>query len=510
MMLKAAALQLMLIALAGAKKNVLFLVSDDMRPNLNAYLGPDMPSPVHPKMHTPTLDALASRSLVLKRTYVSQALCSPSRTALLTSRRPDTSHIWDIGPYFRQVGGNFTTLPEYFKRNGYRTIGMGKIFHPGSSSGGDDPVSWMDPYFHAEDKYGANDDLLCDAVSEEREKAQPLQDEMIADHAIKILQEVAPRAKSGEQPFFVAVGFHKPHIPWNYPARFNTFYPLESLRPAPNYYAPVGMPAVAWHNFTNFGLFKDVKSFHLNNIGYINLTFPPTLTLELRQAYYSCISYTDYELGRVIQELDNLGLSNNTIISFWGDHGWQLGEHSEWEKHTNFEDATHAPMMIHVPGVTDEGVVTEHLTEFVDLYPTLVDAAELPKLPTCPPNSQNITLCTEGTSMVPLMTNPTIENWKTAAFSQYPRGGNGLHGDVIMGYTMRTDQYRYTEWINFKGRPIYKPMWDELKAAELYDHVKDPEENWNRADDPSYKDIRTDLSRKLKIGWRGALPDKRF
>ncbi|XP_046579352.1 iduronate 2-sulfatase-like [Haliotis rubra] len=508
MRVKTAVLQLILISLVGAKKNVLFLVSDDMRPNLNAYLGPDMPSPVHPQMHTPTLDALASRSLVLKRAYVSQALCSPSRTALLTSRRPDTSHIWDIGPYFRQVGGNFTTLPEYFKRNGYRTIGMGKIFHPGSSSGGDDPVSWTDPYFHAEDVYRAHDHLLCDAISEEREKAQPLQDQMIADHAIKTLQEVAPRAKSGEQPFFVAVGFHKPHITWVYPARFNTFYPLESLRPAPNYYAPVGMPAVAWHNFTNFGDFNDVKAFHLNDIGYINFTFPPTLTLQLRQAYYSCISYIDNELGRVIQELDNLGLSNNTIISFWGDHGWQLGEHSEWEKHTNFEDATHAPMMIHVPGVTDKGVVTEHLTEFVDLYPTLVEAAELPKLETCPPNSQNISLCTEGTSMVPLMTNPTMKNWKSAAFSQYPRGGDGLHGDVIMGYTMRTDMYRYTEWINFKGRPIYTPMWDQVQAAELYDHMKDPEENWNRADDPSYKDIRAELSRKLKIGWRGAVPDK--
>ncbi|XP_046542805.1 iduronate 2-sulfatase-like [Haliotis rubra] len=269
------------------------------------------------------------------------------------------------------------------------------------------------------------------------------------------------------------------------------------------------MPTVAWHDFKGFGIFKDIKQYNLSNIGAINFTFPPTLTLELRQAYYSCISYIDYELGKVIQELDNLGLSNNTIISFWGDHGWQLGEHSEWEKHTNFEDATHAPMMIHVPGVTDKGVVTEHLTEFVDLYPTLVDAAELPKLETCPPNSQNISLCTEGTSLVPLMTNPTMKNWKTAAFSQYPRGGDGLHGDVIMGYTMRTDLYRYTEWINFKGRPIYRPMWDQVKAAELYDHMKDPEENWNRADDPSYKYIRTELSKKLKIGWRGALPDKR-
>ncbi|XP_046552842.1 iduronate 2-sulfatase-like [Haliotis rubra] len=167
-------------------------------------------------MHTPNIDALAARSLLLKRAYVSVAVCSPSRTALLTSRRPDTSHIWSIGPYFRQYGGNFTTLPQYFKQNGYRTIGMGKVFHPGSSSGGDDPVSWTDPYTHADDDYKHND-LLMEAVSEEREKANPLQDQILAASAIQALKEVAPAAKSDERPFFLAVGFRKPHIPGTSP-----------------------------------------------------------------------------------------------------------------------------------------------------------------------------------------------------------------------------------------------------------------------------------------------------
>ncbi|XP_071095240.1 iduronate 2-sulfatase-like [Haliotis cracherodii] len=507
-MMKILVLQLFFLGTVYSKKNILFLVSDDMRPNIGAYNGPDAPSPVHPPMHTPNLDALAARSLLLKRAYVSVALCSPSRTALLTSRRPETTHIWCIGPYFRQYGGNVTTLPEYFKQNGYRTIGMGKIFHPGSSSGGDDPVSWTDPYTEAIDDY-INNNILIEPVSEERAKARPLQDQLLAEYAIQALKEVAPKARSGEQPFFLAVGFRKPHITWNFPARFLDYYPLESLRLPPNYYAPVGMPKIAWHDFINLTIFKDMEPYHLSsNVGGVNYTFPKTITLQMRQAYYSCISYIDYELGRVIDELDNLGLTNDTIISFWGDHGWQLGEHAEWQKMTNFEDAVRAPMMVHVPGVTDHGVVTEKLTEFVDLYPTLVEAAGLPKLQQCPPDSQNVSLCTEGTSMMPLMTNPTLDSWKTATFSQYARIGNGIDGDSVIGFSMRTEMYRYTEWINFKGMPIYEPMWEQLQGVELYDHTKDPEENWNRADDPAYKDVRVELSRSLQLGWRGALPDK--
>ncbi len=278
-MMKIWLLNILCLGIVHAKKNVLFLVSDDMRPNIGAYDGPDAPSPVHPKMHTPNLDALAARSLLLKRAYVSVALCNPSRTALLTSRRPETSHIWDIGPYFRQYGGNFTTLPEYFKQNGYRTIGMGKIFHPGPSSGGDDPVSWTDTYAHGPDDYKPND-LLIQAVSEEMAKAQPLQDQYLAEYAIQALKEVAPKAKSGEQPFFLAVGFRKPHVPWNFPARFKEYYPLESLRLPPNYYAPVGMPTIAWHNFNNMTRYKDMQPYNVPYAGSINFTFPEQITTK--------------------------------------------------------------------------------------------------------------------------------------------------------------------------------------------------------------------------------------
>lgn len=492
-----------LLTLCGAqqrRKNVLFFVADDLRPNLGAYSGHHAPSPSDPSMYTPNLDRLAQSSLVLQRSYVAQAICSPSRTSVLTGRRPDTTRVWDLKHYWRLVGGNFTTIPQYFKENGYRTVGMGKIFHPGKhASGNNDPISWTDPYFLGEDDYSKNR-LLWQAVTEAEERQTPLLDTQIADFALKTLNEVAPKAKSGEQPFFVAVGFHKPHTPWNYPERFEKYYPLDSLELPDNYFSPVGMPAFAWHNFSRLNTYKNVEPYHLHDVGAINYTFPKNLTLLMRRAYYSSVSFTDYNVGRVLQELDDLGLANDTIVSFWGDHGFQLGEHCEWQKETVFELATRAPMMVKVPGVTDSGMVTSQLVEFVDLFPTLVDLAGLPQMKLCPENSSQILLCTEGKSFVPLFTNPNITGWKNATFSQFPHGRNGRNGLDVMGYSIRTDRYRYTEWATFK--PHLKPEWNKLHGIELYDHGIDPEENRNWAQEPSYANLRSQLSKQLRAGWR--------
>ncbi|KAK6172188.1 hypothetical protein SNE40_015904 [Patella caerulea] len=489
------------VILVHCRRNVLFLVSDDMRPELPIYYGPDFPTPVHPPMHSPNLDMLASKSLLLKRAYVQQAVCSPSRTSLLTGRRPDTTHVYDLVKYFRNVGGNFTTIPEYFKQQGYRSIGMGKIFHPGRASGHDDPISWTEPYFHAPNLglYGTRNHSWR-AVPRSEYEVQPLPDTQLADNAIKVLRDVAPAARSGGKNFFVAVGFHKPHLPFIFPEDFLASYPTESIHLPDNEFAPVNMPEVAWSGYGELRAYLDILK--LNASGNPNTSLPNDVVMNLRRAYYSALSHTDNELGRVLQELENLGLANDTIISFWGDHGWQLGEHGEWCKHTNFEDAVHAPMMIHVPGVTDKGLVTERLTEFVDLFPTLVEAAELEPLPLCPENSDQIGLCREGTSLMPLMRDPTME-WKEAVFSQYPRSKNGLS---IMGYSIRTDQYRYTEWPGFSGPPAYKPEWETMFGAELYDHNSDPEENYNRADDPKYATIRNKLRDQLRTGWRKFLP----
>ena len=179
-------------------------------------------------------------------------------------------------------------------------------------------------------------------------------------------------------------------------------------------------------------------------------------------------------------------------------NAWFAGEHGEWCKHTNFELATHAPMMVHIPGKTDNGVVTEQLTEFVDLFPTLVDAAGLPPLPLCPRDSSHIRLCREGTSLMPLVTDPTATSWKKRVFSQYPRGGN------IMGYSMRTERYRYTKWVKFDHK-TYTPDWSKSSGTELYDHVTDPEENDNVAGKPEFKATVAGLSKMLHAGWRSSV-----
>ena len=369
-----------IVEVTSGRMNVLFLVADDMRPQLGAYYGPDFPAPVYPKMQTPNLDKLAGHSLLLRRGYCQQAICSPSRTSLLTGRRPDTTHVYNLKTYWHITGGNFTTIPQYFKQNGYHTVGMGKIFHPGhKASGKDDPISWSEPYWHAPAEYGwwqqfGRDHSWFSVNSSMKAKYGDLPDEQIANRAIKTLNRVAKKSVNDKQPFFVAVGFRRPHLPFVVPERYYDMYPLSSIRLPDNPYAPVDMPRIAWTAYNELRKYGDIKPLHAT--GAINTTLPDKVVCELRRGYYSAVSYTDHLIGRVLQELERLGLANETIVSFWGDHGWQLGEHGEWTKHTNFELATHAPMMVRMPGVTDNGIQTEALTEFVDLFPTLAELAE--------------------------------------------------------------------------------------------------------------------------------------
>ena len=306
-----------------SKMNVLFLVVDDMRPELNCYLGPDFPSPVHPNIHSPHLDALAAKSLLLKRAYVQQAVCSPSRTSLLTGRRPDTTHVYDLQTYFRKSGGNFTTIPQYFKQNGYHSIGMGKIFHPGQASDHDDPISWSEPYFHPKNAYNPTGDSWM-AVPEHQLVHNRLVDQLLAEHAVSVLDRVAPKAKTGEQPVFVAVGFHRPHLPFVFPEKFKDYYPEASIRLPDNPYAPWGMPDVAWSSYGELRDYTDIAKLHAT--GNINTTLPAKYVLDLRRAYYSALTYTDSLIGEVLEKLQEVGMANNTIVSFWGDHGWQLGK----------------------------------------------------------------------------------------------------------------------------------------------------------------------------------------
>lgn len=244
------------------------------------------------------------------------------------------------------------------------------------------------------------------------------------------------------------------------------------------------------------------------NIGQINVTLPDWKTLDLRRAYYAAITYVDYEIGRVLNQLEELGLAKNTIVVLWGDHGWQLGEHSEWCKHTNFEIANRAPLMIKVPGLTDEGVRVEKPVEFVDIFPTLVELTDFPLLEVCPALSNETDLCTEGSSLVPLITDPGYDMWKKAVFWQFPRPMGCYqesHIPCSMGYSVLTGKYRYTEYVKIinLGDNNYAPDWDiQIAHEELYDLELDPQENRDRYNDHEYQDVKATLSKTLRHGWR--------
>jgi len=331
-----------------ARMNVLFLASDDMR----IQLGASRVSGTH-RMSTPHIDALIQKSLFLRRAQVQQAVCSPTRTSLLTSRYPDTTRVWDLYSYFRDVGGNFTTLPQLFREQGYLTTGGGKIFHPGHASGGgvghgsgdDSLYSWSTPFFHAPSASYWGPAGACSgcgnswiSVSPAAERAVALPDTQIAQNAIASLanfsREGVGRRRAGSRPFFLAAGFHKPHLPFVAPQHFFERYPLDEIELPTDQQPPMGMPRVAWSDWGELRNYADIAALHVE--GKPGQTLPRLVTKELRRAYYAAVSFTDHNVGLVVSALEAHGYANNTVVSFWGDHGWQLGEHGEWCKHTNF------------------------------------------------------------------------------------------------------------------------------------------------------------------------------
>ncbi|CAH1778820.1 unnamed protein product [Owenia fusiformis] len=492
-----------LFHISTARKNVLFILADDMRPEIAALRDNDSPSQMHDKMYTPHLDAFTEHSAVFRRAYVQQAICGPSRASFMTGRRPDTTRVYNLQDYFRRVGGNFSTIPQYFKERGYRTLGMGKIFHSGQSAGGNnDAPSWSsdETFFHSPSRRGYWNPIKKEhswySINTTLEREHPIGDQEVTDHAISVLQRLAPKAISGEENFFMAVGFYLPHLPFIFPERFLQYYPISDIKQPSNPYAPLNMPDYAWHsNGELLNGYGDIKS--LNISGAPNTTWPSQLVLDLRRAYYASISYVDSLFGQIMTELDNLGLRNDTIVMFGSDHGWQLYEHTAWCKHTNFELATRTPLMFRAPGLTDQGIMSDHLVEYVDIYSTLVELADLPAAPLCPENPAAIQECTEGTSLVPIMKNSSLPG-KPRVFMQYPRY---RQFGRVMGYSMRTDKYRYTEWVRF-NETGFGPDWTAQEAVELYDHTNDQEENVNRANDAEYASIVEQLKGHLHEGWR--------
>ncbi len=474
--------------------NVLMIAVDDLRPEAGCY--------GNPVIKTPHLDALARRGTTFWRAYCQQAVCSPSRTSLLTGLRPDTTKVYDLQTHFRLTLPDAVTLPQHFKECGYHTVGLSKIYHGGL----DDPASWSEPHWPPKGPaYGKAETIKAMAEEAKRLRAEhggpatkvlkrdaktgvplkltaprfrargpawedpdvpdnALPDGKTADRAIEVLRTLRDR------PFLLAVGFFKPHLPFVAPRRYYDLYRREDLKRAPNPFPPKDCPAIA---LTDWGELRAYTGIPAKG------PLSEEMALDLIHGYYAATSYTDAQIGRVLDELARLGLAEKTVVLVWGDHGWQLGEHGLWCKHTNFEIAVRSPLIVRVPGQKRAGTQSAALVEFVDIYPTLCELCGL-----APPKGL------EGTSFAPLVDQPD-RPWKTAAFSQYPRA-------KVMGYSMKTDRYRYTEWrARAGGAPV---------AVELYDHQTDPQENVNLAKLPEKKNLVAELGKQLEAGWRGALP----
>jgi arylsulfatase A-like enzyme len=444
------------------RKNVLFIGIDDLRPKLRCY--------GDRSAKTPNIDRLASKSLLFERAYCQQAVCAPSRASLLTGLRPDTTKVYDLKTSFRKTVPNAVSLPELFKLDGYHSESIGKIFH------GDpltlDPQSWSvpeqmpillkrDQYVLAKNKDDADPWKKTSALERVDVPDSAYRDGQIADAALEALARLRSR------PFFLGVGFNKPHLPFAAPSRYWDLYNPADLPVAPNPYLAEDAPAHALQAYSELRSYGDYPE---------KGPMPEHKVRAALHGYYACVSYIDAQIGKLLDAMDRLDLARNTVIALWGDHGWHLGEQDYWGKTTNFEVCVRAPLLISVPGEKG-GQRTRALTEFVDIYPTLAEACSLPR-----PDSL------EGLSLMPLFRDPR-RSWKKAAFSQYPRTGG------IMGYSMRTERYRFTEWLNGKG---------DREGVELYDHDRDPNETRNIAG--QHRELVSNLAAVRRAGWRSALP----
>ncbi len=462
--------------------NVLFIAADDLRPALGCY-GDRWAI-------TPNIDALAQRGTVFEANYCQQAVCAPSRNSLLTGLRPDTIGIYDLQTYFRTKVPNVVTLPQQFKAHGYTTARVGKIYHVYHGNSEDVP-SWSS----LAERPGASAKV---APASEEAPAAPtpptpaggrrngpptaspdvadsnLQDGKIADGAIEWLQHFQQSGK----PFFLGVGFLKPHLAFVAPQKYWDMHDPKKFKPSDDRTPPIDAPPYATHGVGELSTYAGMPR------GSEKVSDEEAV--KLIHGYYAATSYMDAQLGRVLAELDRLGLRENTLIVLWGDHGFQLGENGEWAKHNNYELSTRSPMIVSAPGFKG-GQKTRALTEFVDIYPSLCEITGVPM-----PNHL------EGTSFVPLLKQPT-RAWKSAAFSHWPRGGsrNGVVNG--MGRAMRTPRYRFCEWTHNDDTPT---------AYELYDYQTDPHEDVNLAVKPEYAALVAQMKTKLHAGWKAALPPR--
>lgn len=445
--------------------NVLLILVDDLKPTLGTY-GDEVAI-------SPHIDQLAKEGMRFNNAYANQAVCAPSRYNLLLGSRSTSTGFYGFGKEFREVYPTAITLPQHFKNSGYHVESMGKVFHVGHGNT-DDAASWSIP--HHKDKVieyllpeSTNRELTREEAFFEntrlyvkdlpKNKALPrgaawerpdvlddaYADGRVANHAIDRLRALSEHP---EKPFFMAIGFARPHLPFSVPKKYWDLYNPSNL-PLPQYEAsPEGAPRWALKTGGEIAQFKPVPE--------DNRQYSKMLKQTLIHGYYASMSYMDAQLGRVMDELKRLKLDENTMVVLWGDHGWHLGDHGMWTKHTNYEQALKIPIIIKAPGTTTPGTASDQFIETVDLYPTLTELAGLnmPKTP------QPL----EGTSMKPILEGNT-EPVKDHIYHCYPRNG-------WMGQAIRTDGYRLVKWSSVK-----KPSKDAV--YELYNYKNDSLETRN-------------------------------
>lgn len=488
--------------------NVLFVSIDDLGPNLGAYDNEHIKSP--------NIDAFAQTGTTFRNTYCQAAVCAPSRASLMTGLRPDSTRVWHLGDKFRELHPEIVTMPQHFHKNGYRTVCIGKIFHNYMP----DSVSWDEPDLRPA-QYKRPEWLKRDGetfyVNEETQDRQKIRRDFLVtkrpnyyadgwnngpawemedvhDTAYfdgaqtELAKRTLTRLSKNEQPFYLALGYFRPHLPFAVPKKYWDLYHKDSLPLASNPFVPERSPIMSMNSM------YELRGYD----GFKNLKHPTENVMNedtarlLKQGYYASVSYVDALFGQVVQHLKDLDIYDNTVIIVWGDHGWKLGEHNGWCKQTNYNIDIHVPMIARSPNQTNVGQQTFELTELIDMFPSLCDMAGIEK----PSYLQ-------GTSFVPLMQDPDLE-WKSAAFSQFHRRPKVTpDGKRYMGYSIRTKTHHYVEWYYWNDETEER---GEFVVSELYDSQSDPEENVNIAGMESSIMIETKLSAQLKNGWRVARP----
>ena len=501
------------------KPNILFIAVDDLKPILGCY--------GNTLVKTPNIDRLAKIATVFNSNYCQQAVCGPTRASIMTGKRPDYTKIWNLTTQMRDMNPNIVTLPQYLISQGYETSGIGKIYHPSSAIGGVDPKSWSIPYLKLDEndfpailgepangqyQLAATKALMTPEMIKERklrnkELAQEndenpksikgpstecidVPDNAYNDgvNALLAKDQIIALSKK-DKPFFMAVGFSKPHLPFVAPKKYWDMYQRDQMPIASFQEHSINSPLIAYHQSGELRNYPDITEFVSLPADSLRIGLKLEKQKELVHGYYASISYMDAQVGVLLNTLESLGTLDNTIIVLWGDHGWHLGDHDLWHKHTVFEQATRAPLIIAAPGI--KAGKTNSQSEFVDVFPTICNLAGLPI-----PNQL------DGKSLKPLMLN-NKDLVKEFSVSQYPRKlkkkeaeSLGYKNGNLMGYSMRTERYRYTIWMNnFNSKQVFDSS--KVYATELYDYLTDPLEKVNVAADKKYDTISSELNSKM-------------